>query len=83
MQEGSKYMTYEFSGVLAGHLQDFISEKRGIGYIYNTEAKHLSRFSRFSLDYEVPPDSLPEELVRAWIAKSRRIRTETSIPAIH
>ena len=81
MQEGSKYMTYEFSGVLAGHLQDFISEKRGIGYIYNTEAKHLSRFSRFSLDYEVPPDL--KNLSGHGLQKSRRIRTETSIPAIH
>lgn len=70
MQEKPKYKTYEFSGILAGHLQDFISEKRGVGYIYNTEAKQLSRFSRFSLSYEVPPDELPEKLVRAWIAKT-------------
>lgn len=69
MQERPKYVNYEFSGMLAGHLQDFISEKRGVGYVYNTEAKQLSRFSRFSLDYEVPPDSLPEELVKAWISK--------------
>ncbi len=69
MHEKGRYAVYEFSGMLAGHLQDFIAEKRGIGYIYNTEAKQLSRFSRFTLDYELRPDELPEEVVRAWIAK--------------
>lgn len=69
MQETPKYKTYEFSGALAARLQDFVAEKRGVGYVYNTEAKHLGRFSRFSLDYEVPQDELPENLVMAWIAK--------------
>lgn len=69
MREESKYKSYEFSGVLAGHLQNFIAVKRGLGCIYNTEAKQLSRFSRFSLSYSITPDELPENLVKDWIAK--------------
>ncbi len=69
MQETSKYKTYEFAGELAVHLQEFIAEKRSVGYVYNTEAKQLSRFSRFSLGYEIPRDELPEPLVKAWIAR--------------
>lgn len=69
MQETSKYKTYEFAGELAVHLQEFIAEKRSVGYVYNTEAKQLSRFSRFSLGYEIPRDELPESLVKAWIAR--------------
>ena len=70
MKEETKYQTYEFVGVLAAHLQDFITEKRRIGYIYNTESKNLSRFSRFSLDFDIPQDELPENVVRAWITKT-------------
>ncbi len=68
MQEKNKYKTYEFSGTLAARMQEFVTEKRSVGCVYNTEAKMLSQFSRFSLEYEVPQDELPENLVMAWIA---------------
>jgi len=60
---------YEFEGALAKICEGFIAEKRAVGYRYNTEAKKLSEFSRFSSSFDIPADTLPEEVVQAWIAK--------------
>ncbi len=69
MHDEYKYKNYEFSGMLANHIADFVSEKRSIGYIYNSEAKLLRNFSEFSLNYKVAENVLSEEVVRAWISK--------------
>jgi hypothetical protein len=69
MTEPSRYKHYSYSGVLANICAGFIAEKRSLGYLYNTEAKKLSEFSRFSKDFVVPPETLTEELALAWIAK--------------
>lgn len=61
--------TYAYSGILAPICENFIRKKRAVGYLYNSEAKKLSEFSRFTLDYDYPPNTLPKELVQAWIAK--------------
>ena len=60
---------YEFVGVLAPVIHNFVAEKRALGYIYNTEAKHLRLFSRFTEDFDFPKETLPEEVVKAWIEK--------------
>ncbi len=69
MIEQSVYKEYHYSGKLSQHCQDFIHEKRSIGYIYNSEAKLLSQFSRFTLDYEIQDNELSEEIVKDWISK--------------
>ncbi len=69
MTEPSRYKNYSYSGALANICAGFIAEKRALGYLYNTEAKKLSEFARFSEDFVVPPETLTEELVLAWIAK--------------
>ena len=61
--------TYTYSGILAPICESFIQEKRAVGYLYNSEAKKLSEFSRFTLAFKCPPDALPKEIVQAWIAK--------------
>lgn len=61
--------TYQYSGVLASICEDFIAEKRAVGNIYNTEAKHLRAFSIFTLGFDIPANVLTEEVVQAWIAK--------------
>ena len=66
---GSKIKEYEFSGKLSRILEEFIKEKRAVGYIYNTEAKKLSEFSRFSLSFDYPDDTLTKKVVQAWISK--------------
>jgi len=60
---------YKFYGVLAAHCQGFISEKRAVGHIYNSEAKKMREFSRFSQNFDIPENTLTEETVLAWIVK--------------
>lgn len=65
----TKIKTYSYSGPLKTVCESFIREKRALGYLYNTEAKKLSEFSRFTLDFDFPENTLPKEVVRAWIAR--------------
>ena len=65
----STYKDYQYFGVLADMCENFVKEKRAVGYLYNAEAKKLSEFSRFSTDFKIPNKALTEEVVRAWIAK--------------
>jgi len=74
MIDNSRIKEYNYSGTLASICTDFIAEKRAVGYSYNSEAKNLSAFSLFTLSFEVPENTLTEELVRAWI---HRKPTET------
>lgn len=60
---------YTYEGPLAKVCEDFISEKRALGYSYNTEAKHLREFSRFSVNHDFPINELPESVVNGWIAR--------------
>lgn len=69
MQNETKFRTYQYSGTLAALCENFIAEKRAVGCLYNTEAKKLSEFSRFTLAFEAPDNTLTEEIVRAWIAR--------------
>ena len=69
MLNNERCKEYKYSGVLSDICAAFIAEKRAVGYIYNAESKQLSEFSRFTLEYNAPPDTLTEEIVRAWIAK--------------
>lgn len=64
-----KYKNYQYSGGLSALCENFIKEKSAVGYIYNTEAKKLSEFSRFSLSFEYPENTLTKEVVQAWISK--------------
>jgi integrase len=63
------YEDYEYPGVLSEICGNYVREKRGSGYKYNATAKILRSLCRFSADYEIPENSLPEDFVRAWIAK--------------
>lgn len=60
---------YVYSGALAPICESFIQEKRSIGYLYNSEAKRLSEFSRLTLNFDCPENMLTEEIVHAWISK--------------
>ena len=60
---------YIYSGKLGTHISDFIAEKRTFGCLYNTEAKKLSEFSRMTLNYDFPDDTLTQEVVEAWLTR--------------
>jgi len=57
-----------YSGVLAQICKAFIIEKRAVGYEYRSEDERLSEFSRFSENYNIPSETLTEEVVKAWIS---------------
>ncbi|HBK28554.1 MAG TPA: hypothetical protein DDZ04_01400 [Parabacteroides sp.] len=65
MYDSLKKKDYIYSGKLGSHISDFIDEKRAFGYLYNTEAKKLSEFSRMTLNYDFPDDTLTQEVVEA------------------
>ena len=69
MRDGPEIKTYLYSGPLKTSCEGFVQEKRAVGCLYNTEAKKLSEFSRFSLTFDFPENTLPKEVVQAWIAK--------------
>lgn len=64
-----KQKNYVYSGKLGALIADYIAEKRSFGYLYNTEAKKLSEFSRTTLKYDFPDNTLPQEVVEGWIAR--------------
>lgn len=69
MRNISLIINYKFEGPLAKICDDFIAEKRALGYSYNTEAKKLRAFSRFTLKYNIPDDTLSEEIVMEWVKR--------------
>lgn len=69
MHDGKKQAVCEYRGVLADICDSFIEEKRAVGCLYNTEAKILRDFSRFTLNFDCPENTLTKEIVQAWITK--------------
>lgn len=69
MYDPLKKKDYIYSGKLGSHISDFIVEKRAFGCLYNTEAKKLSEFSRMTLNYDFPDDTLTQEVVEAWLTR--------------
>ena len=63
------YTTHTFVGPLGEVCEKFIAERRGTGLQSNFESKQMSALCRFSLDYNLESGTLPEDFVRAWIAK--------------
>lgn len=69
MHNSSEIKTYLYCGPLKAACEGFVQEKRAVGCLYNTEAKKMSEFSRFTLTFDFPQNTLPKEVVQAWIAK--------------
>ena len=62
-------VNYAYVGQLKQLCENFVEEKRAVGYLYNSEAKKLREFSHFSLNYNLPSNTLTKEVVQAWISK--------------
>ena len=69
MRDGPEVKTYSYTGPLAAACERFVQEKRAVGCLYNSEAKKLSEFSRFTMTFDFPENTLPKEVVQAWIAR--------------
>lgn len=58
----------KMSGIFAEQANEFVEYKRDQGYKYNSEAKVLSRFCRFTEEYGLDTPVLTRELAMAWTA---------------
>lgn len=71
---------YAYSGILSALCESFVEEKRAVGYKFNKGAQVLSAFSRFTESFELPENTLTEEVFSAW---SARRSTETKANQFH
>lgn len=69
MTKSEKISQYQYIGKLAPVITRYVNEKRGMGVIFNTDAKKLRNFDRFTLNYDFPKDTLPKELVLEYTSK--------------
>lgn len=55
-----------FTGPFAPLCERFVSQKRAIGLVYETQAKRLRQFDNFCKDHAVEGSEITEELVTAY-----------------
>lgn len=68
--KSKKIKNYVYTGVLAPVINKHIEEKRAMGLLYNTDAKILLNFDKFTLMYsDAEPNVLSESLVKEYIKK--------------
>ena len=60
---------YTYSGMLSSLCESFVAEKHAVGFKFNKGAQLLSAFSRFTQSFELPENTLTEEVVNAWNAR--------------
>jgi integrase/recombinase XerD len=58
-----------YEGPLTNHIQNHVELKQAIGYKYATDAAHLKRFDRFTLENYPLATSLTKEIVLDWCSK--------------
>ena len=66
-----------FVGEFKELLEDFIKQKRILGYKYDTTRDSLIRFSKYTLNYTIKNKSLSKELVLGWITKRENESVKT------
>lgn len=66
-----------FVGEFKEMLEDFIKQKRSLGYKYDTEQDNFRRFSEYTQDYRIRNKSLSKELVLGWTAKRKNESVKT------
>lgn len=69
MKANLKIRTFKYVGNLAHLIEEFITEKKALGYKYETEAEALRKFSEFTLDFEIPKNTLPLNVIDSWIKR--------------
>ena len=66
-----------YAGPFKDHIQNHVKLKQAVGYKYNAEASHLSRFDRFTLEKYPEATLLTEEIVLNWCSK-KTYETQTN-----
>lgn len=60
---------YLFKGPFSGHIENHLMLKKAVGYKYDTEARHLARFSVFTAEKYPEATTLTKEIVLDWCSK--------------
>lgn len=58
-----------YEGPFKNHIQDHVELKQAVGYKYDTDADHLKRFDRFTLEKYPYASVLTKEIVLDWCSK--------------
>lgn len=58
-----------YEGPFKNHLQNHVELKKAIGYKYDTDARHLKRFDRFTIEKYLNATCLSKEIVLDWCSK--------------
>jgi len=66
MNKSNQLFMPVFTGPIADQLKGFLEEKRALGYKYSTESWRLLQVDRLSKELNIPPNTLPKELIDAW-----------------
>jgi integrase len=69
MAKEKSYTTCQYVGTLSSIINDYVTEKRATGLLFNTEANKLSEFSRLTVEQNLSTNSLPEYIVALWTAR--------------
>lgn len=59
-----------FTGPIAEQLTGFLAEKRNLGYKYSSESWRLMQIDRLSIEMNIAPNTLPQELIDVWSVRT-------------
>ena len=61
------YRNYPYQSVLAPYIQDYISEKRALGFIYNVKGYQLYRFDQYWIRSGYEDARMTSERLEEWV----------------
>jgi len=70
MSDSRVIKEYQYQSILSEPLSDFVAQKRGSGFLYNSEAKMLFRFDKFVITSKQTVCAIPQDLFQAYTAKT-------------
>ena len=70
MSDSRNIKEYQYKSAIAKPIYDFVAQKRGSGYLYNSEAKKLHHFDRFIMESKQDVCTITKQLFEAYTEKT-------------
>ncbi|MBV7273913.1 tyrosine-type recombinase/integrase [Clostridium sp. PL3] len=70
MSKKTEIKEFTYAGKLSEVIIKYIAEKRAMGILFNSEAKKLAHFDRFTMNFDCKTNTLSKELVIAYTSKT-------------
>jgi len=61
--------TYSYISIIAPYINDFIAEKRSLGYIYDSEAYILKHFDNYCIDNRLNDIIITKQFLTLWMTR--------------